>query len=126
MLFPMTPREQSTVSLAATSTSGRVALGGASTTTQGAIQTVQIIVTSAATTNGLSGGTAASIAYIHFGDSTVTATAPNGATPGSTPILPGSIQTFTIPLDNGGVTHAAAITPATGGATLFFTQGYGV
>lgn len=125
MLLPMTPRSQSTVSLAATSTSANVALGGSMTTSQGAVQTVQIIVTSPATTNGLSGGTAASIAYIRFGtDNTVAATAPNGATPGSIPILPGSIQTFTIPVNIN--THVAAITPATGGATLFFTQGYGV
>lgn len=125
MIFPMTPRDQSTVSLAATSTSGNVALGGSATTTQGALQTVQVVVTSASTTNGLSGGTAASIAYIRFGTAnTVAATAPNGATPGSIPILPGSIQTFTVPV--GYYTHVAAITPATGGALLFFTQGYGV
>lgn len=125
MQFPMTPRDQSTVSLAATSTTGNVALGGSATTTQGVLQTTQIIVTSPATTNGLSGGTAASIAYIRFGTSSaIAATAPNGATPGSIPILPGSIQTFTVPASY--YTHVAAITPSTGGATLFFTQGYGV
>lgn len=124
MQFPMTPRDQSTVSLAATSTTGNVALGGSATTTLGALQSTQIIVTSPATTNGLSGGTAASIAYIRFGTSSaIAATAPNGATPGSIPILPGSIQTFTVPA--GYYTHVAAITPATGAATLFFTQGYG-
>lgn len=125
MLLPMTPRAQSTVSLAASSVSANVALGGSMTTTQGTAETVQIVVTSAATTNGLSGGTAASIAYINFDTSNAAAaTAPNGATPGSMPILPGSIQTFTIPVNV--YTHVAAITPATGGALLFFTQGYGV
>lgn len=125
MQFPMTPRDQSTVSLAVTSTTGSVALGGSATTTQGVLQTTQIIVTSPATTSGLSGGTAAGIAYIRFGTSaSVAATAPNGATPGSIPILPGSIQTFTIPANV--YTHVAAITPATGAALLFFTQGYGV
>jgi len=124
MQFPMTPRDQSTVSLTASGTTGNVALGGSATTTQGALQTTQIIVTSAATTNGLSGGTAAAVAYIRFGTSaSVAATAPNGATPGSIPILPGSIQTFTIP--TGYYTHVAAICPSTGAALLFFTQGYG-
>ena len=124
MMFPMTPRDQSTVSLAASSTTANVALGGSAATTQGAMQTTQIIVTSAATTNGLSGGTAAGIAYIRFGTSaSIAATAPNGATPGGIPILPGSIQTFTIPASY--YTHVAAITPTTGGALLFFTQGYG-
>lgn len=124
MMHPATPRDQSTVSLTASGTTGNVALGGSATTTEGVLQTVQLIVTSAATTNGLSGGTAASVAYLRFGTSSaVVAIAPSGATPGGLPILPGSIQTFTIPASY--YTHVAAITPATGGALLFFTQAYG-
>ena len=122
-VLPMTSREQSTVSLGVTSTTDRVALGGSSTTTQGTLQTVQVKVCSLPTTTGVLGGTAASVAYIAFGDVTVEATVPNGATPGSMPILPGAIEVFTIPV--GTITHVAAISSGAGVATLTFTQGYG-
>lgn len=99
---PFTPGP--TVQLAVTGTSGRVALG----TGAGASGTPQVIVTAPA------GG---QIAYIKFGDATVAAVAAT-----DTPILPGTVQMFTVPV---GATNVAAIT-ATSTQTLYFTTGHGV
>lgn len=60
-------------------------------------------------------------AYINFGTSTVTATLPSGATPGSMPIGPGETAGFTITAD---VTHAASICSA-GTPIVYFTPGLG-
>ncbi len=54
------------------------------------------------------------ISFIKFGSSTVTAAVTD------TPILPGTVQTFTLPP---GATHAAAI--GTSSTTLYFTRGDG-
>lgn len=95
-LAPFTPG--TTVSLAVTSATGRVALP-----TQAGDQ----IVVNAPAAN--------SLAFIEFGDSTVEAAVTDY------PILPGTVQTLTVPR---GVTYVAAIT-ATSTATLYFTRGDG-
>lgn len=119
MIFPMTLVAAGSVTLAASDASGRVALGGPSqTTSQGARQTFQVIVTSLPTTSGLHGGTAGDVAYINFGTNTVTAAIATGH-----PILAGSVQTFTVPANIN--THCAAITGTAGSATLIFSVGYG-
>lgn len=99
MLQPMTPVTAGTVSRTVNSGSQSVALK-----VLAAPQSVQVIVSSPSTN---------AIAFIEFGDSTVTASASTG-----TPILPGSIQTFTV----GDATYVAAIGSA---GTLYFTSGYG-
>lgn len=122
--YPMTLRATAAVSLTASQASGRVALDGPSqSTSQGVQQTIQVIVSSAPTITGLHAGTAADVAFIEFGSSTVTATVPNGATPGSHPILPGSVQTFTVQAAL--LTNVAAITATGGAALLWFSVGYG-
>lgn len=118
MQFPMTLIPAGSVTRAVTSTTASVALGGPSqTVSQGARQTFQVIVTSLPTTTGLHGGTAADVAYIRFGASDVEAAVATGH-----PILPGSVQTFTVPYL---YSHMAAITSATGAATLIASVGYG-
>ena len=62
------------------------------------------------------------VAYINFGDVTVVATVPAGATPGSFPIGPGETAGFTVPE---GTTHAASICTA-GTPIVYFTPGNGV
>jgi len=54
------------------------------------------------------------VAFLKFGTSAVTAAVTD------TPILPGTVQVFTIPID---VTHVAAI--GTTATTLYFTVGEG-
>lgn len=94
-LAPFTPA--GTVSLAVTGATARVALPrpGAN----------QIMVTSPA---------ANAIAFIKFDQATVTAAVTD------TPILPGTSQVFTVPLD---ASHVAAI--GTASTTLYFTVGEG-
>jgi hypothetical protein len=65
---------------------------------------------------------ATNIAFIAFGDVTVVATVPNGATPGSVPIGAGETAGFSIPT---GTTHVAAICGA-GTPLVYFTPGQGV
>lgn len=72
----------------------------------------QFAVTNADTSN---------IAFVEFGISTVTATVPSGATPGSMPILPGQTRGISIAP---GVTHAASICSA-GTPIVYFTPGDG-
>ena len=93
-LAPFTPG--TTVSLAVTGTTGRVAVTGNGD---------QVLVSSLA---------ANAIAFIKMGDSTVTAAVTD------TPILPGTVQVFTIP---SGATNIAAI--GTASTTLYFTRGDG-
>jgi hypothetical protein len=62
------------------------------------------------------------VAYINFGGSTVEATVPAGATPGSIPIGAGETAGFSVPE---GTTHAAAICTA-GTPIVYFTPGNGV
>lgn len=93
-LAPFTPA--GTVSLAVTAATARVALAKTSN---------QVLVNSPSSN---------SIAFIKFDQVTVVAAVTD------TPILPGTVQVFTVPLD---ATHVAAIgTPAT---TLYFTSGEG-
>jgi len=95
MMNPFTPG--ATVSRAVTGSSASVALGAGGG--------LQVMVTSAA------GNT---IAFIKFGTSSVTAAVTD------TPILPGTVQVFTIATT---VTHVAAI--GTTATTLYFTTGDG-
>src|SRR6185369_15755175 len=96
-LNPMSPA--GTVSLEVTNSSGNVALSTAG-------PNAQVMITSAP------GG---AVAFVKFGsNSSVTATTSD------TPILPGSIQVFSI----GAATYVAGITGAST-ATLYFTSGIG-
>lgn len=62
-------------------------------------------------------------AFIAFGDVTVDAVVPVGATPvNGYMVLPGSKEPLTVP---GTATHVAAIT-ASGTADLYFTSGDGI
>lgn len=109
MMFPMTLIADGTASLAVTGTSGRVALLGPSqATSQGARQTWQVIITAPAAN--------AAVAFIRFTDVTGTALTTDH------PILPGSIQTFTVNANL--IPYLAAIT-ASLTATLYATVGYG-
>ena len=94
-LAPLTPA--GTVSRTVTGTTARVTLAKTGLN--------QVMVTSAA---------ANTIAFIKFGSVTVEAAVTD------TPILPGTVQVFTIPLD---ATNVAAI--GTAGTTLYFTSGEG-
>ncbi len=90
-----------TVTLAATATSGRVALPGPTRIQQ---RTLRVAVIGA------------EAAFLAFGDSAVTAT-----TAASMPVLPGVVEVFSmVP----GYTHVAAIT-ATGNVTVSLTIGEG-
>lgn len=101
-----TPKAQGTVSITSAVTTARVAL------TKPAAS-MQIRVKNIDTTN---------VAFINFGDVTVVATVPAGATPGSFPIGPGETAGFSVPE---GTTHAAAICTA-GTPIVYFTPGNGV
>jgi hypothetical protein len=98
----------STVSLAATQTSGNVQLSGVATgQSQCEIQNKDT----------------ANWAYVAFGkDNTVTATVPNGATGGSYAVGPGQSKIVTVGTN---ALFAAAICDSGKTATLFFTVGYG-
>ena len=61
------------------------------------------------------------IAYINFGDSTVTVVVPTGTQQNATPILPGTVQTFTVPQ-----TLTSVATIGTAANSLFFTAGDGI
>ncbi len=93
-LAPFTPG--ATVSRTVTSSTANVALGTGGD---------QVMISSAAGGN---------IAFVKFGDSTVTAATTD------TPILPGTVQVYTIPP---GATYIAAIGSAT--TTLYITRGDG-
>lgn len=97
---PFTPA--GTVSRAVTGTTASVALSHA--TASGPTPN-SILITSPS---------ANAIAFIKFGDSTVTAVVTD------TPILPGIVMVFSIPP---ATTHVAAI--GTSGTTLYFTSGEG-
>ena len=101
---PFSPVKAGTTTLAVEATTGNRVLAK-----QSIPQTVMV-------TSGPGGA----ISFIAFGASDVTATVPSGATPGSTPILPGAIYTLSVPTD---ATHFAAI--GTSGTTLYVTCGHG-
>lgn len=64
---------------------------------------------------------ASEVAFIAFGDSTVTATVPS-STAGSLPILPGSAQLFSV---GAAATHFAQIVAGAGTSTIYITCGHG-
>lgn len=103
--MPFQPILDATAPLAATTTTGRIALGGTPRTAA-----FQVRVKNAG----------AAEAFIRFGDSTVAATSADMS------IASGGVEVFTI--SNPGtrpVTHVAAITTS-GTAALSFTTGQGV
>lgn len=99
-LAPFTPGYTKIITVAATTASLALPTGGD-----------QILVSSLA---------ANAIAFINFGDSTVTVVIPTGTQQAGTPILPGTVQTFTIPI---GATHIASI--GTAANSLYITRGDG-
>ncbi len=98
MSNPLTPMSAGTVSRTVSGATASVALAKTG-------QNQSVMVTSPATN---------ALAFIEFGDSTVTSVIATG-----TPILPGAIMTFSVASS---VTHAAAIGTA---GTLYFTCGQG-
>lgn len=101
-----TPETQSTVTITSGTSTARVAL------------TIKANATSLRIKN-IDG---ANVAYVNFGDVTVTATVPSGATGGSLPIGAGETVGISIPP---GTTHAAAICSA-GTPVVYFTPGNGL
>lgn len=101
-----TPETQATVSITCSTSTGRVAL----------------TIKANATTVRVKNIDATNAAFINFGDVTVTATLPNGATPGSIPIGAGETAGFSIPP---GTTNMAAISSA-GTPIVYATPGNGV
>jgi hypothetical protein len=89
-----------------------------------AVTTASVVLTkpAAATTIRIKNIDTTNVAYVNFGDSTVVATVPAGATPGSMPIGPGETAGVTVPE---GTTHAAAICTA-GTPIVYFTPGNGI
>lgn len=67
---------------------------------------------------------ATNIAYVEFGGSTVTASVPNGATPGSMPIGPGETVGVSLSGLQGDI-YAASICTA-GTPVVYFTPGHGL
>jgi hypothetical protein len=100
-----TPKAQGTTSITSAVTTARVLLTKPSSAMQIRVKNID----------------ATNIAYVNFGDSTVVATVPSGATPGSMPIGAGETAGFTVPE---GTTHAASICTA-GTPIVFFTPGNG-
>lgn len=105
MINLFTPKTVGTVSITSAVSSARVALVP--------LGAFQVRVKNIDTAN---------VAFIAFGDSSVAAVVPNGATPGSVPIGPGETAGFSIPP---GTTHVAAICSA-GTPIVYFTAGNGV
>lgn len=105
MMKPFKPRAGSTVSLAASTTSARVALTNPPSNSE-----FQVRVHNAGS----------ALAFIHRGNSTVTAATTD------VPIPSGAVEVLTFEnLDGTPQTHVAAITTS-GTATLYFTIGFGV
>lgn len=105
MIDLFTPKTVGTVSITSGVASARVAL-----VPNGAFQ---VRVKNIDATNA---------AFIAFGDVTVVAVVPAGATPGSVPIGPGETAGFSI---TPGTTHVASICTA-GTPIVYFTPGNGV
>lgn len=107
MLLPISPKDQGTTTLSATTTSG------ATTVALAISESPQLEITN--------GGSVP--VFVRWGTSAVSAaTVPSGATGGSYPVGPGAKVVVTI--DPGTVTHACAIT-ATSTATVYLTPGRG-
>jgi hypothetical protein len=103
-LQPFTPYPAATQARAVTTTSARIALPA---------NTRQVMLTTVAND---------ALCFVEFGDVTVVAVVPSGATLGGTPINGGDAQLFSVPI---GATYIAAIT-ATGTATLYITPAEGL
>jgi hypothetical protein len=101
-----TPATQATVSITSANTTANVALGA----TKGTFNQVRI-----------KNIDATNIAYINFGNSSVAATLPSGATAGSIPIGAGETAGFTVPSST---THVAVICSA-GTPIVYITPGNG-
>ena len=101
-----TAKAQGTVSITSAVTTARVLLAKPASATAIRVKNID----------------ATNIAYVNFGDVTVVATVPAGATGGSIPIGAGETAGFSVPE---GTTHAAAICSA-GTPIVFFTPGNGV
>lgn len=101
-----TPETQATVTITSATSTARVALTIKANATTVRVKNID-------TTN---------VAFINFGDVTVTATLPSGATGGSIPIGPGETAGFSVPP---GTTHMAAICSA-GTPIVYVTPGNGV
>lgn len=97
---------EATVSIAPTAVSSRVALSGAASTEYLLTNTSSVAV------------------FFSFGDSTIAATVPNGATGGSTPLAAGSVQVFRTRLGTA-PTNFAAITASGTASTIYITPGEG-
>lgn len=107
MLLPISPKDQGTTSLSATTTSGGT--------------TVALAISESPQLEINNNGSV--WAFVRWGASTVgAATVPNGATGGSYAVPPNGKVVVTI--DPGTVTHACAIT-ASGTATVYLTPGRG-
>ena len=98
-------RATATVQIAATTTSARVAIAG---------------LESGGTVRVVNPGTTA--ARVEFGDVTVAATSPSGATPGSLMVPAAAVEVLAAHF---GVTHVAAKMES-GTATVEFTPGFGI
>jgi hypothetical protein len=101
---PFTPQWADTVSLSATAVSGRVALSGEQ------IDQVEI------------SNDGPDAVFVTFGNSSIDATVPNGATGGSYPVLAGQSKMVS-PAANS--THAAAICASGKTATVWLSPGRG-
>jgi hypothetical protein len=101
-----TPKAQGTTSIAVTAASQRVLLSKPAASMQIRIKNIS----------------STDVVYVNFGDVTVVATIPVGATPGSMPIGAGETAGVTVPE---GVTYVAAIAGVAGPTTVFFTPGNG-
>jgi hypothetical protein len=102
-----TGKTQGSVSIPATAASARVALSKPAAATAIRVKNID----------------AANACFINFGNSTVVATVPAGAVPGSMPIGPGETAGFSVPENT---THVAAICSGAGTATIYFLPGWGV
>jgi hypothetical protein len=101
---PFQPNSNATATLAATATTGRVAVTMAGGN--------QVEVTNKSAANWV---------YVEYGDSTITAAVPSGSV-GGYPVGPGQSKIITVPPS---ITNMAAICDATLTATVFFTPGNG-
>jgi len=99
---PFQPDAKATVQATAAVSSARVALGGTGP---------QVRVNNTGTVD----------AFVEFGDSTVAATVPSGATAGSLRVAAGTVEIFTL---SQSFTNAAAITSAST-SVVEFTRGEG-
>src|SRR5690348_6636529 len=102
-MIPFRPSPSGTVQISASTASSNVNLAGS-------VEQLRIVNSGSAD------------AFVEFGDSSVTATAPSGSTAGSMRIFAGTVELITLQPN---VTHAAAIT-SSGSTTIGLTTGAGL